>query len=222
MSLLCAYRKLSLIREISRRELLSVVLSQKARRIQMRMAEINKASASIRSSIDMCMKSAERANGLVIQTAMSKNQESVSDKYQLYNKADQTYQNAHSNFIKMDQSNAEYKNAEIADNDAKSARESAFAKFQYETGEVQKSNNRYAAELQATQMGASIFTGLVDKIFDSANDSVMDVLERDQSSIEMEMANNASMLERDKAELESVKKEEKEGVKREVATFGLD
>lgn len=225
MSLLCAYRKLTLTREISRRELLGIILSQKALSIQSRISTINKANASAKSSIDSIIRNSAGMSNSLFQMKMQENNQGVNNIFSKYNESYNAYTdkcNEDRKAINNGATDAEKKAMEAAED----AMKTDMTKLQHDAEAAQReatsSNMKLNSVFQGSQLAVAGLTQVIDSVFDSANQGMLEYLEREQASLQMEQASNGTMLEQEKAELDSVKKEEKDSVKREVATFGLD
>jgi len=219
MSLLCAYRKLTLTRELSRRELLGIVLSQKNQRIMQRIGDMQKANSSVRSSMDSIMKGATSMANMAYQAKLEQNNSLGRNLFNDASMADSAYRNkVYENQSKGTPTDADKEQENQLRLKADNLQRSA----QLTMMNIDNNNRTAGSIFQASQLGMAGVNNVVGSIFESVDGAMMDTLQREQADIQMDLANNSSMMELEKAELENVKKEEKDSIKRDVATFGLD
>lgn len=230
MSLLCTYRKYTLLSDISQRELLGITYNQKHLRLTKAMALIQKTNESIKSSFNSIMNSTTAISNSIFQGKIQDINKEIKAPMASYNDSikalNEANKNARSTTIAKgnifngtsdidEKEAAEIKRLE----DLRDTRRSEYGEKQMAIQEKIQDENSIFQGSQLVMAGAS---HMIDSIFDSANTMMMESLQREDANIQMDMANNAKILEMDKAELENVKKEEKDSVKREVASFGLD
>jgi len=219
MSLLCAYRKLTLTRELSRRELLGIVLSQKNQRIMQRIGDMQKANSSVRSSMDSIMKGATSMANMAYQAKLEQNNSLGRNLFNDASMADSAYRNkVYENQSKGTPTDADKEQENQLRLKADNLQRSA----QLTMMNIDNNNRTAGSIFQASQLGMAGVNNVVGSIFESVDGAMMDTLQKEQADIQMDLANNSSMMELEKAELENVKKEEKDSIKRDVATFGLD